>query len=88
MSTFFFAIRKFIMSDQLMMSNGDYSNIRQNSRISLTNFLTYKLVYKEKLANKETALVREIQIKGWSIAKKKALIDGNIDLLKQLSEKH
>jgi predicted GIY-YIG superfamily endonuclease len=48
-------------------------------------FSDIKLVYQEKLDLKEKALKREIQIKGWSIAKKKALVDGKIELLKQLS---
>ncbi len=48
-------------------------------------FSDVKLVYQEKLSSKEIALKREIQIKGWSIAKKKALIDGKIELLKHLS---
>ena len=29
---------------------------------------------------------REKQLKGWSVAKKKALIQGNIELLKRLSK--
>ena len=48
-------------------------------------FSDIQLVYKEKLDSKEKALKREIQIKGWSNAKKKALISGKIELLKQLS---
>ena len=51
-------------------------------------FSDIKLVYHEKLDSKEKALLREKQIKGWSIAKKKALIDGNIELLRELCKKH
>ena len=48
-------------------------------------FSDIKLIYQEKLDSKEKALKRETQIKGWSVAKKKALISGKIELLKQLS---
>lgn len=51
-------------------------------------FSDIRLVYHEILDSKEKALLREKQIKGWSLAKKKALIDGNTELLKQLSKKH
>lgn len=51
-------------------------------------FSDIKLVYKEKLESKEKALARETQIKGWTIAKKKALIGGNIKLLQELCKKH
>lgn len=44
-----------------------------------------KLVYSEVLATINGAERREKQVKGWSRAKKKALIDGDIDLLKRLS---
>ena len=44
-----------------------------------------ELVYNEVLATRNDAERREKQIKGWSRAKKKALIDGNIDLLRRLS---
>ena len=43
------------------------------------------MVYSEKLNNKTTAETREIQIKGWSNAKKKALIQGDIKKLVKLS---
>lgn len=36
--------------------------------------------------DKREAEKRELQIKGWSAAKKKALIDGNKELLKKLSK--
>jgi len=44
-----------------------------------------KLAYQESFQNKETAQKREIQIKRWVRAKKKALIEGKIVLLQQLS---
>ncbi len=45
-----------------------------------------ELVYKEEFDTYQEAFKRERQIKGWSIAKKKALIIGDIELLKQLSK--
>ena len=45
-----------------------------------------KLVYSEKLNSRQEAVNRESQIKGWSFAKKKALIDGNKELLIKLSK--
>ncbi len=59
----------------------------QNGLSNYTHkFSDIKLVYKEELATKEKALAREIQIKGWSLAKKKALINGRIELLKNEGE--
>lgn len=45
-----------------------------------------ELVYKEEFKTYQEAFRRERQIKCWSVAKKEALIAGNIDLLKQLSK--
>ena len=49
-------------------------------------FSEIKLVYQEQHPKKSTAKKRENQLKGWSIAKKKALIAGNKDLLLKLSK--
>ena len=43
------------------------------------------IVYTESFNSKTEAIRREIQLKKWSHAKKKALIDGNMTLLKKLS---
>lgn len=48
--------------------------------------LPIKLVYKEQYQTIEQAFYRERQLHGWSRAKKEALIRGDIDALKQLSE--
>jgi putative endonuclease len=48
-------------------------------------FSDVELIYSEKVRNKITAEKREKQIKGWSNAKKKALIEGNIEKLIKLS---
>jgi len=49
-------------------------------------FSIIELVYSEKYENRSKAELREYQIKGWSIAKKKALISGNKELLINLSK--
>lgn len=49
-------------------------------------FSIIKLVYSEKFATRLKAEIREKQLKGWSIAKKKALISGNKKLLINLSK--
>jgi putative endonuclease len=45
-----------------------------------------KLVYYEKYRRRSDAEAREKQLKGWSRAKKKALINSNIDQLVELSK--
>jgi len=51
-------------------------------------FSHIELKYKEQHPAQWQAEKRESQIKKWSIAKKKALIDGDIELLKRLSNAH
>lgn len=47
---------------------------------------TIELVYKEEYDTYQEAFKRERQLHGWTIAKKEALIKGDIELLKQLSK--
>lgn len=47
----------------------------------------FKLVYSEEYEVRLEAMHRETQIKGWSRAKKEALIAGNLQKLKVLSKK-
>ena len=49
-------------------------------------FSDVELVFTEKVKNKIIAEKRESQIKGWNVAKKKALIEGSIEKLKDLSK--
>ena len=49
-------------------------------------FSDIKLVHKEYYQTRRQAEIREQQIKGWSVAKKKALIEGNKELLIKLSK--
>jgi predicted GIY-YIG superfamily endonuclease len=61
----------------------------QNKQSNFTHkFSDIKLVYQEKLNSREEAWQREKQLKGWSNAKKKALVEGNMAFLKNLSKKH
>lgn len=46
------------------------------------------LVYTQEFATREEAYAREKQIKGWSHAKKDALISGDYNRLSQLSKTH
>ena len=47
----------------------------------------WKIVYSEQFETKGLALKRERQIKGWSRAKKEALIRGDFGELKRLSKR-
>ena len=47
-----------------------------------------KLVYSEIFSDPKSAIAFEKKIKGWSRVKKKALIEGNFELLSELSKSH
>jgi len=83
----------------LKCSDGSYyigctSNLEQ--RIQEHNFMKYdnytstrlpvELVYSQQFASITDAIFAERQIKGWSRRKKEALINGDFDLLHNLSE--
>jgi predicted GIY-YIG superfamily endonuclease len=66
-------------------------NQRVNSHKSKQNIATKKfsyieLAYSEQYLTRREAERREQQLKRWTIAKKKALIAGELELLKQLSK--
>jgi putative endonuclease len=44
-----------------------------------------RLVYSEEQATEKLAIAREVQIKKWSRAKKMALINGDLERLRELS---
>jgi putative endonuclease len=58
--------------------------MRQN--IATKEFSDLKLLYSEQYDLRLEAEKREKQLKGWTVAKKKALIEGNKDLLIKLSK--
>ena len=49
-------------------------------------FSCFELVYQEKCLTRLRAEKREAQLKGWSVAKKRALISGDIEKLRKLSK--
>jgi len=59
---------------------------RRRENISTKEFATVLLMYTERFVTRDEAEVREKQLKGWSVAKKKALIYGDLDKLKTLSK--
>lgn len=61
------------------------SSHKAGKNIATKEFSDIELVYKEEYPNKRVAAGREKQLKGWTFAKKDALVRGNIVLLKQLS---
>lgn len=58
-------------------------NANQGARFT-KDFQDFLLVYSETCRNLQLAMKREKQLKGWTRAKKEALISGNIELLKKL----
>lgn len=49
-------------------------------------FSDFELVHQEEYPTRLFAEKREAQLKGWSVAKKKALIAGDLEKLKKLSK--
>ena len=52
-----------------------------------SQFMPWKIVYTERFDTSAAALKRERQLKGWSRAKKEALIAGNVKGLKSLARR-
>jgi putative endonuclease len=82
-----------LLCDKKIYYTGLTGNLRNRLRSHITKnnlatkrFSTIKLVYSEKYATRKEAENREQQIKRWKRAKKKALITGNLELLKKLSK--
>ena len=59
---------------------------KAKQNIATKEFSEIEVVYAEKYITRKEAERRESQIKKWSRAKKKALIEGNLELLKKLSK--
>ena len=60
----------------------------ERSRMGTSDSLLVELLYSEKLPDLAAALNRERQLKGWSRAKKLALIHGDLTQLKGLARCH
>lgn len=56
------------------------------NNLATKEFSDLKLVYYEHYSTRHQSEKREQQLKRWTVAKKKALIEGNKELLKQLSK--
>ena len=59
---------------------------KSKQNIATKEFYYLELVFTEKYKTRREAEKREQQLKCWTVAKKKALIEGNLELLKQLSK--
>ena len=75
----FYVGRTQYMEERLLEHQRGYSNFTEK-------FSNIKLVHKEQYRSFKEAEQRENQLKKWSVAKKKALIAGNKDLLVRLSK--
>ena len=74
-----------------MANNIERRVIEHNTGIDTTAYVyprrPVKLVWFASFTNPETAIEKEKQIKGWSRKKKEALINGDFELLPDLSKK-
>lgn len=82
-----------LLCDEKTYYVGLTSNIKQRLdshrscyNIGTKRFSHVKLVYSETHPSRAEGEKREKQIKGWTHAKKRALVEGNIHVLKQLSK--
>jgi putative endonuclease len=82
-----------LLCDQKTYYIGLTSNIqnrfkshKSRKNIATKKFSDLKLIYSEKYKTRIEAERRESQIKKWSRAKKKALIEGKIEILRELSK--
>ena len=82
-----------LLCDQKTYYIGLTSNVQQRVQshrlkrnLATKEFSDLKLVYTEDFETRKQAELRESQLKRWSVAKKKALISGNKDLLIKLSK--
>ena len=62
----------------------DHLNKKEKSSKFSKERRNFKLVYQENYASRLKSMRREKQLKGWTRAKKEALISGNKELLKKL----
>lgn len=62
----------------------EHRNHKTKSAKYIRYFSSFDLVYSEKYSSLQLAMKREWQLKKWTKAKKEALIEGNLKLLKKL----
>jgi predicted GIY-YIG superfamily endonuclease len=82
-----------LLCDQKMFYVGLSSNVdkrfishKLKENLATKEFSEIQLVYSELYPTRKEAEQRERQLKGWSVAKKKALISGDKSLLIKLSK--
>lgn len=63
-----------------------FSSHKRKENIGTKKFSKLELIYSEEFETRKQAEIRETQLKKWSVAKKKALISGNKELLIKLSK--
>jgi putative endonuclease len=63
-----------------------FKSHKAKQNIATKEFSDLKLIYSEQYLTRIEAEKREKQLKGWTVAKKKALIEGNKELLIKLSK--
>lgn len=79
-------------SNQLYIGQTNNLNSREKQQLSkstkaakfIKDGMEFNLVYQEEYPTRLLAMRRENQIKGWTRAKKEALIVGDLELLKKL----
>ena len=79
-------------SNQLYIGQTNSLQVREKQQVNKTKkaarFIKdgkeFKLVYSEQYSTRLEAMQREKQLKGWTRAKKEALIKGDLMLLKKL----
>lgn len=62
----------------------EHQNKNSKSAKYIRYFSSFDLVYSEKYSSLQLAMKREWQLKKWTKAKKEALVQGNLKLLKKL----
>lgn len=90
MSYFVYILRS--SSNQLYIGQTNNLQIREKQQLTksskvakfIKNGKEFQLVYREEYKTRLEAMKREKQVKGWTRAKKEALISGNLQLLKRL----
>ena len=82
-----------LLCDQKMYYIGLTHDLQQRVKshkakqnLATKEFSDLKLIYSEQYPTRFEAEKREKQLKGWTVAKKKALIEGNKELLIKLSK--
>ena len=72
------------VTDNLKRRSTEHAGGKPSTRTSRV-FGFRRIIYSEPHPDKTSALKREHQLKGWTHAKKKALVSGNAQLLRQLT---